>query len=122
MHYSITTPPSSRPAERPTPIDDALVTEARRALSAGLASVPFSTSLNRHASEAHFRAPVSDLCRSCRARNIPIEKVIIAIKLAWGTLTEHRIRLGEMAPDALAGAVTACIGAYFEDEEHGRAD
>ncbi len=122
MHYSITTPPKSRPAERPTPVDDALVAEARAALSGALASAPLTGSLTRRASEALFRAPVAGLCRSSRARNVPIEKLIVAIKLAWASLTEERIRLGETAPDALAGAVSACIGSYYIDEERQRAD
>jgi len=122
MHYSITTPPTSRAAVRPDPIDDALVAEARAALSDALASLPFSESLGRRTSEALFRPPVAALCRRCRARNVAIEKLIIAIKLAWSSLTENRLRLGEAAPDVLAGAVSACIGAYFEDEERQRAE
>jgi hypothetical protein len=122
MHYTITTPPSSRPAERPTPIDDALVAEARSTLSDALGSLPFAASLNRRTSEAHFRAPMTALCGATYPRDVPIEKLIVAIKLAWGSLAEARLRLGESAPDALAGAVTACIEAYFAAEERRRTD
>ena len=122
MHYSITTPPKSRPAERPSPIDDALITEVRAALSEALASVPFAGSLNRRASEALFRVPLSGVCQHCRTQAIPIEKLIVAVKLAWSTLSVDRLRLGDAAPDALAGAVSACIASYFQDEEPRRAD
>jgi hypothetical protein len=122
MHYTITTPPASRAADRPTPIDDALVAEARGTLSAAIESLPFAPSLTRRTSQEHFRAPMTALCGATRPHGVPIEKLIVAIKLAWGSLTDVRLRLGESAPDALAGAVTACIESYFEAEGRGRAD
>lgn len=42
MHYTSTTPPASQAAERPAPIDDALVAEVRRCLQAAMAEVPRS--------------------------------------------------------------------------------
>ena len=122
MHYSITTPPRSRPAERPAPIDDALIAETRAALSAALTSVPFTGSLSRRESEALFRVHLSGVCQSCRTQQIPIEKLLVAVKLAWTTLAVDRLRLGDTAPDVLAGAVSACIASYFQDEERRRAD
>ena len=122
MHYKITTPPASRAAERPNPIDDALIAEARGTLSAAVESLPLTTSLNRRTSQELFRAPMAALCGSTRPRGVPIEKLIVAIKLAWGSLTEVRVRFGETAPDTLAGAVSACIESYFADGEPQRAD
>lgn len=122
MHYTITTPPASRPAERPTPVDDALIAEARAALSGAVESFPFAASLNRRTSQALFGGPMAALCGAVRPRGVPIEKLIVAVKLAWGSLAEVRLRLGDSAPDALAGAVSACIEAYFADVERRRAE
>jgi hypothetical protein len=122
MHYTITTPPASRSAERPAPIDDALVAEARRLLHAAVVTLPFAASLNRRSSQALFADPMATFCASTRPHGVPIEKLIVAIKLAWASMAETRLRLGELAPDALSGAVSACIEAYFAAEELRRAD
>jgi hypothetical protein len=122
MHYTFITPPASRAADRPTPIDDALVEEARRVLRAVVESIPHSATLSRRTSQALFAGPMATLCDSVRHCGVPIEKLIIAIKLAWASLAVARLRLGESAPDALAAAVSACIEAYFAAESPRRAD
>jgi hypothetical protein len=119
MHYAITTPPTSRPAERLTPIDDALVAEARRLLSDTVASLPFTSQLSGPASEALFATSMTALCAAAGARDVPVEKLLVAIKLAWASLPEVRFRLGEAAPDALSGAVSSCIKAYFASAGQG---
>lgn len=97
MHYTITTPPASRAAERPNPIDDALIAEARGTLSAAVESLPLTTSLTRRTSQELFRAPMAALCGATRPRGVPIEKLIVAIKLAWGSLAGVRVRFGDTA-------------------------
>jgi hypothetical protein len=122
MYYTITTPPASRAADRPPQIDEALVAEARSTLRAVFANIPPAATLSRSASQALFALPMAALHAETRGRGVPIEKLIIAIKLAWGSLPESRIRLGDGASEALAGAVTACIEAYFAPEQRRRAD
>ena len=122
MYYTITTPPASRAADRPAQIDEALVAAARRTLQAVFVTLPPAATLSRSASQALFALPMARLHADTRARGVPIEKLIVAIKLAWGSLPESRLRLGDGASDALAGAVTACIEAYFAPVERRRAD
>jgi hypothetical protein len=113
MHYTFTTPPASRAADRPTPIDDALVADARRLLSGAVASLPPATILTRRGMQALFAAPMMTLCTANASTNVPIEKLIVAVKLAWASMAEARLSLGDAAPEALSSAVTACIEAYF---------
>jgi hypothetical protein len=113
MHYTLTTPPASRAAERPTPIDDALVADTRRLLTGAVATFPPAAVLNRRGMQALFAAPMMTLCATNAPKGVPIEKLIVAIKLAWASMTEARLSFGDAAPDALSGAVSACIEAYF---------
>jgi hypothetical protein len=122
MHYTLTTPPASRAADRPTPIDDALVTEARRLLAGTVAGLPPGAALNRRGMQGLFAPSMAAFCASSSPRAIPIEKLIVAIKLAWASMGETRLRLGEAASDALSAAVTACIEAYFRSAERKQAD
>ena len=122
MHYAITTPPVSQAHERPSQIDDALVAEARACLLATLSRIPPAATITRSASQALFALPMSELSAGSRARGVPVEKVIVAIKLAWASLPDARLRLGDTGSEALAGAVTACIEAYFLSERSRRAD
>ena len=114
MHYTFTTPPASRAAERPTPIDDALVADARRLLGAAVVNRPPTGMLDRRGMQALFAAPMTTLCVDGAARGVPIEKLIVAIKLAWASMIEARLSFAEGAPDPLSAAVTACIEAYFQ--------
>jgi hypothetical protein len=122
MHYTLTTPPASRAADRPTPIDDALVIDARRLLTSALASRPPAAQLNRSALQALFIPPMMSLCALGVPSGVPVEKLIVAIKLAWASMPETRLQLGDGASDALSAAVTACIEVYFLAGERGRAD
>jgi hypothetical protein len=122
MHYTFTTPPASRAAERPTPIDDALVADARRRLSDAMASLPPTILLNRRAMQALFAGPMMAFCATNAPRGVPIEKLIIAIKLAWASMAHARLNLGDAAPDALSSAVTACIESYFYPAVPAKAD
>jgi hypothetical protein len=122
MHYTLTTPPPSRAADRPTLIDDALVAEARRLLKETVATIPPGAALHRRDMEALFATPMAAFCATTSPRAVPIEKLIVAIKLAWASMPEPRLRLGEAGPDALAGAVSASIQAYFRSVERKQAD
>ena len=80
MHYTFTTPPASRAAERPAPIDDMLVADARRLLGAAMANRPPEGQLDRHGMRALFAAPMRTLCADSTP-DLPVEKLIVAIKL-----------------------------------------
>ena len=122
MYYTFTTPPASRAADRPPQIDEALVAEARAMLLAVFANIAPEANLSRSASQSLFAAPMANLRADTRSREVAVEKLIIAIKLAWVSLPESRLRLGDGAGEALAGAVSACIEAYFDSGARGRAD
>ena len=122
MHYTFVTPPASRAADRPTPVDDILVADTRRALADAIASVPFAASLSRSACQALLVNTIATLTMERRREKVPVEKLIVAIKLAWGSLPGVRLRVGDAAPEALTAMVTACIETYFPNEARGRAD
>jgi hypothetical protein len=122
VQYTYVTPPASRAADRPTPVDDALVAAARCALVSAIETVPFPGSVSRRAYQALFARAIESLCVDSRRKAVPIEKLIVAIKLAWASVPEIRLRLGETAPDTLTSMVTACIEAYFADEQRPRGD
>jgi hypothetical protein len=121
MQYTYITPPASRAADRPSQIDDALVAEARRVLTEAVASLPPGVTLNRESGQSFFAIPMSRFCDASSQRPMPVEKLIVAIKLAWGALPEARLRFGESASDALSAAVSACIDAYYAAESRTRA-
>jgi hypothetical protein len=112
MHYTYTTPPSFRAADRPTPIDDALVADARRLMMDAVESLPPASHRNRDALQALFAPSMTTLCAAAPS-NVPVEKLIVAVKLAWASMAEARLNFGDAAGDALSGAVSACIEAYF---------
>jgi hypothetical protein len=112
MHYTYTTPPSFRAADRPTPIDDALVADARRLMTDAVESLPPASSLDRSGLQALFAPSMATLC-AVAPENVPVEKLIVAVKLAWASMAEARLNFGETGSDALSGAVSACIEAYF---------
>ena len=122
MQYSITTPPAFGAASRPNPIDDALIAEARRFLSAAVEALPRVSYLDHREARALFSGPMAALCVAAHQRGASIEHLIIAMKLAWGPLTEERQRFGESANDVLSAAVSVCIESYFVASERTRAD
>jgi hypothetical protein len=122
MQYSFVTPPASRAADRPIQIDDALIAEAQLALQAAVRGLPPAATVSLRTTETLFAAPMAALCAVTRPGTVPIEKLIIAIKLAWANLPDVRFRFGDAGPDALSGAVSACIAAYFQDRDGRPAD
>lgn len=120
MHYTLVTPPPFRVADRPTPIDDALVADARRLLTSAMAGLPPTAHFGRRAAQAAFAVPMTALCVGRAPGTVPVEKLIIAIKLAWASMVEARLSLGDAAPEVLSAAVTACIESYFAAERRER--
>ncbi len=121
MQYSFMTPPAWRAADRPPQIDDALVVAGRRMLLDTLGAAAGS-GMSRRPERAAFAGPMAAFCAEPRRRGVPVEKLIVALKLAWASLPELRMEFGDAAPDVMAGAVTACIQAYFDSPERTRAD
>ena len=122
MHGSSYTPEPSRPAYQRADVDDALLAEARQALLGSLVDLPVATAFDQFAMQTQFNGAMKSLCLYARARAVPIEKLIVAVKFAWATLGEPRVRFGEAAPDVIGGAVSACIECYFQAEASRRAD
>ena len=121
MQYTFITPPASRAADRPPLIDDALIVAGRRMLLDALGSAA-DREMSRRPGRAAFAAPMARFCDEPRRRGVPVEKLIVALKLAWSSLPELRMELGDAAPDVMAAGVTACIQAYFDSAELTRAD
>ena len=65
---------------------------------------------------------MATFCAVTPPERVPVEKLIVAIKLAWASSAEVRLGFGEAAPDALSAAVTACIRAYFHTSPRIKAD
>ena len=122
MHRSSYTPEPSRPAYQRADVDDASLAEARHALLAALVDLPVATAFDQFAMQAQFSGAMTTLCLYARARDVPIEKLLVTVKFAWATLGEPRVRFGEAAPDVIGGAVSACIECYFKAEASRRAD
>jgi hypothetical protein len=121
MQYTFITPPASRAADRPPQIDDALIVAGRRMLLDAL-GVAADSGMSRRRGWAAIAAPMAAFCAEPRRRGVPVEKLIVALKLAWASLPELRMEFGDAAPDVIAAAVTACIQAYFDSAELARAD
>ena len=122
MHDLPYTPAVSRSPVQSLDADDALIAEARRVLLDALVELPVAPAFESLALSTRFNGTMAPLCASVRARDVPIEKLLVAVKLAWATLGEPRARFGEAAPDVLGGVVTACIECYFSPDTSERAD
>lgn len=122
MHRTSHTPEPSRPPYRSAEVDDALLVEARRALLISLVDLEVATAFDQVAIQERFSGSMTSLCQFARARGVPVEKLLVAVKFAWATLGEPRVRFGEAAPDVIGGAVRACIECYFTAEASRRAD
>lgn len=122
MHRTSHTSEPSRPPYRSAEVDDALLAEARRALLATLVGLEVATAFDKVAIQERFSGSMTSLCLFARARGVPVEKLLVAVKYAWATLGEPRVRFGEAAPDVIGGAVGACIACYYTAEASGRAD
>jgi hypothetical protein len=121
MHDGFITPPASRRAERPAPFDDALFVAALRVLHDTLDALPLTAGTHPRGHGEHFAGGVRALSVDCRRAGVPVEKLIIALKEAWASTPELRIRLGEAGPDALTAMVTASIETYFLVDPDARA-
>ena len=121
MQYTFITPPASRAADRPPQIDDALIVAGRRMLLDALGSAADS-GMPRRPGRPAFAAPMARFCDEPRRRGVPVEKLIVAMKLAWASLPELRLEFGDAGPEVMAAAVTGCIQAYFDSTEAARAD
>ena len=117
MQYTYVTPPASRAADRPPQIDDALIVAGRRVLLDSVGDAVRGGGQVRHVSRTPFAVPMDAFCHDARQAGVPVEKLIIALKLAWSSLPELRLAFGESAPDIIGAAVTACIDAYFASTE-----
>lgn len=122
MHHTPYTPEPSRPSVQSADVDDLLLAEARGALLTVLVDLPVATAFDQVAIQTRFSRAMTSLCQYARARGVPIERLIVAVKYAWATLGEPRARYGEAAPDVIGGAVSACIECYFTADASGRAD
>lgn len=122
MQHTPYTPVASRAPVQTPDADDALIAEARRVLLAALVDLPVAPAYDPLALRSRFNAFMALLCMRVRARDVPIEKLLVAVKLAWATLGEPRARFGEAAPDVLGGVVSACIECYFSADTNERAD
>ncbi|MEO7712650.1 MAG: hypothetical protein ABIV10_07015 [Gemmatimonadaceae bacterium] len=122
MHHTPYTPEPSRPSYQSADVDDVLIAEARGALLSALADLPVATAFDQVAIQTRFSDAMTSLCLYARPRGVPIEKLIVAVKYAWATLGEPRVRFGEAAPDVIGGAVSACIECYFTADASRRAD
>ena len=117
MQYTFVNPPAPRSADRPLQIDDALVVAGRRVLLDALSDAVRRGSQIRRMSRTPFAHAMVSFCDEARQAGVPVEKLIIALKLAWSSLPELRLTFGESAPDVIGAAVTACIDAYFASAE-----
>ena len=122
MHHTPYTREPARPPYQTADVDDLFLAEARSALLTALVDLPVATAFDQVAIQTRFSSPMSSLCLYARARGVPIEKLIVAVKYAWATLGEHRVRFGEAAPDIIGGAVSASIECYFTSDVSRRAD
>lgn len=122
MQYTFVTPPASRAADRPPQIDDAWIVAGRRVLLDAVGDAGRRGGPVRRVSRTPFAAPMASFCDEARRAGVPVEKLIIALKLAWTSLPELRRAFGETGPEVMGAAVTACIDAYFASSDPSRAD
>jgi hypothetical protein len=115
MRYSHVTP-AAFPAA-PHLIDEALVERAHGLLIDVVNSHPVSVMVDKETRNDAFGLPMASLCAEARLRHLPVERLIVALKVAWTKLPERRIQLGDVATDVLSSAISVCIQQYFTDDE-----
>jgi hypothetical protein len=98
-------------------VDGALAEEAYALLLDAVSRHPVAVMLDKESRKEAFGAPMATLCGCARQRKVPIERLLIAIKMAWAMLPEHRTHLGDVAADVLASAISVCIERYFSESE-----
>jgi hypothetical protein len=120
MRFSHATPPPFPIATPPHVIDETLVQRAHEVLADVVGRYPVSLMVDKATRDDVFAVPMARLCAEARLRHLPVERLIVAIKLAWKKLPERRIHLGDVATDVLSSAVSVCIEQYFADPERRR--
>jgi hypothetical protein len=95
--------------------DAALVEEAYVLLLDVVSRHPVAVLTDRESRSKAFATPMAMLSARARLRTQPIERLLIAVKLAWAILPEHRTRHGDAASDALSSAISVCIEQYFAE-------
>ena len=120
MRFSHATPPDSPLDGHPALIDEALVRRAHDLLEDVVNRSPVAEMMNKCSRAEVFGPSMATLCVDARARQLPIERVIVAVKVAWSRLPERRIQLGDVSTDVLSSAISVCIEQYFADSERRR--
>jgi hypothetical protein len=117
MRFSHVTPASFPIDALPGLIDQALVRRAHELLENVVNRYPVAVMTEKATRGDVFGPSMTTLCAEARARQLPIERVIIAIKLAWASLPERRTQLGDVSTDVLSSVISVCIEQYFADSE-----
>jgi hypothetical protein len=117
MRFTYATPPAFPNADLPPQGDDAVVRKAHDLLLEVVSRSPVLVMIDRDSRGQVFAAPMATLCAEARLRQLPIERLIIAIKQAWATLPELRTQLGDDAAEVLSSAISVCIEQYFSRSE-----
>jgi hypothetical protein len=117
MRFSHATPPAFPRATPPHLIDETLVLRARDLLADVVGRHPVSDMVDKETRSDVFGVSMARLCAEAQLRHLPVERLIVAIKVAWTKLPERRIHLGDAAADVLSSAVSVCIEQYFADSQ-----
>jgi hypothetical protein len=120
MRASHGTPPAFPIDALPGLIDEALVRQAHELLEATVNRYPVALMMDKRLRNSVFGPPMATLCADARSRHLPIERVIVAIKLAWSGLPERRLQLDDVSTDVLSSVISVCIEQYFADSERRR--
>jgi hypothetical protein len=117
MRFSHATPPPIPIDALPRLVDEALVRKAHELLEVVVNRHPVAAMTSKGTRSEVFGPSMATLCAEARERHLPIERVIVAIKLAWARLPERRVQLGDVSTDVLSSAISVCIEQYFADAE-----
>jgi hypothetical protein len=117
MRFSHVTPPAFPIDALSRLVDEALVRKAHELLADVVTRHPVAVMMDKELRGAVFGAPMATLCAEARERHLSIERVIIALKLAWTRLPERRTQLGDVSTDVLSSVISVCIEQYFADSE-----
>jgi hypothetical protein len=117
MRFSHATPPAFPISPLPALVDEALVRQAHDLLEDALNRHPVAVMTDKGSRNDVFGARMVALCADARLRDLPIERVIIAVKLAWTRLAERRTQFSDVSTDVLSSAISVCIEQYFAGSE-----
>jgi hypothetical protein len=98
-------------------VDAGLVEDAYALLLDVVNLHPVAVMVDKDSRNGAFAAPMAALCARARLRKLPIERLLVAVKMAWAILPVHRTRLGNVANDVLSSAISVCIEQYFAESE-----